>query len=93
MQVFTRYHTLVCLVILDRQKELWPSDLTNDALIIVKLCIKVVDDTGHNVRFDHLFISIPLANDLYANHKMTIGETFCKNKHETSSKPLDLFLY
>lgn len=54
--------------------------LPNDATSVVMRLIEPIDRTGRNVTMDNYFTSVPLANDLFTNHRLTIVGTVRKNK-------------
>lgn len=66
-----------------------PYIMENDASSLVKRCISVIDGTGRNVTMDNFFTSIPLANDLYVNHRLTVVGTLRKDKKEIPEELLD----
>lgn len=57
-----------------------PYCLPNDATSVVMRLIEPIDGTGRNVTMDNYFTSVPLANDLFTNHRLTIVGTVRKNK-------------
>lgn len=59
-----------------------PYLLANDASSVVKRLVSTIDKSGRNVTMDNYFSSIPLANDLLRNHKLTMVGTLRKNKRE-----------
>lgn len=54
----------------------------NDATSVVIRLLKPIDRSGRNVTMDNYFTSIPLANDLYVNHRLKMVGTIRKNKRE-----------
>uniref|UniRef100_A0A1B6MIG5 PiggyBac transposable element-derived protein domain-containing protein n=1 Tax=Graphocephala atropunctata TaxID=36148 RepID=A0A1B6MIG5_9HEMI len=67
-----------------------PFKMENDASSVVKRCISIIDNTGRNVTMDNFFTSIPLANDLYSNHRLTVVGTLRKDKKEIPAELLDI---
>lgn len=57
-----------------------PYCVKNDASSLVKRLLLPVDKSGRNVTTDNYFTSIPLANDLFVNHRTTMVGTVRKNK-------------
>lgn len=55
-------------------------EMSNDASSVVKRLIQPIDNSARNVSMDNYFTSIPLMNDLYHNHKLTVVGTIRKNK-------------
>lgn len=49
-----------------------PNNVENDASSVVKRHLKPVDNNGRNFTIDNYFTSIPLANDLFYNHRTTM---------------------
>lgn len=62
----------------------------NDAYSVVKRLIKPIDQSGRNVTMDNYFTSIPLMNDLYTNHRLTIVGTIRKNKPQLPQELLSI---
>lgn len=52
----------------------------NDAASVVKRLIRPIDGSGRNLTTDNYYTSVPLANDLFVNHKITTVGTIRKNK-------------
>ena len=67
-----------------------PFYLPNDAASVVKRLISTIDKSGRNITVDNYFTSIPLANDLLVNHKLTMVGTLRKNKREIPGKFLNV---
>ncbi|KAG8266750.1 hypothetical protein J6590_108850 [Homalodisca vitripennis] len=59
-----------------------PFATSNDATSVVLRMIKPIDNSGINVTMNNYFTSVPLLNDLYTNHKITVVGTIRKNKPE-----------
>lgn len=57
-----------------------PFHVENDASSVVQRLIKPIDKSGRNITIDNFFTSIPLANDLFVNHRLTAVGTVRKNK-------------
>lgn len=59
-----------------------PFELKNDAHSVVIRLLRHCSGTGRNVTTDNYFTSVPLANDLVHNHRITLVGTLRKNKRE-----------
>lgn len=57
-----------------------PYQLPNDAASVVKRLIRPISGTGRNVTTDNYFSSVPLANSLVNDHRLTTIGTLRKNK-------------
>lgn len=57
-----------------------PYNVPNDASNVVKRLISPINNSGRNITMDNYFTSVPLVNDLYNNHKLTVVGTLRKNK-------------
>lgn len=57
-----------------------PFVVDNSVNSVVKRLIKPIDGTGRNVTMDNFYTNVPLANDLFMNHRTTIVGTIKKNK-------------
>uniref|UniRef100_A0A1B6LLL4 PiggyBac transposable element-derived protein domain-containing protein n=1 Tax=Graphocephala atropunctata TaxID=36148 RepID=A0A1B6LLL4_9HEMI len=64
--------------------------IENNASSVVKRMIKPIDKSGRNVTIDNYFTSVPLLNDLYTNHRLTVVGTIRKNKKELPQELLCL---
>lgn len=67
-----------------------PYQLPNDGKNVVLRLIRPSDKIGRNVTMDNYFTSIPLANKLYASHRLTVVGTLRKNKREIPPELLDV---
>ena len=70
--------------------EIYPGKQTADAASVVKRLISTIDKSGRNITVDNYFTSIPLANDLLVNHKLTMVGTLRKNKQEIPGEFLNV---
>lgn len=59
-----------------------PYQMNNDAQSVVTRLLRHCSGTGRNVTTDNYFTSVPLANDLRHNHRLTLVGTLRKNKRE-----------
>lgn len=59
-----------------------PFQKDNSETGVVKRLIQPIDKSGRNITIDNYFLSVLLANELYANHRLTIVGTLRKNKRE-----------
>lgn len=59
-----------------------PYKVSNDAQSVVLRLIKHCSGTGRNITADNYFSSVPLANTLVDNHRLTFVGTLRKNKRE-----------
>ncbi|XP_030758010.1 piggyBac transposable element-derived protein 3-like [Sitophilus oryzae] len=57
-----------------------PYNIPNDASSVVKRLIVPISKSGRNITMDNYFTSVPLVNELYTNHKLTVVGTLRKNK-------------
>lgn len=62
------------------KQPLGPFKVENDSSSVVKRLLEPIDKTGRNLTTDNYYTSIPLANDLYINHRITMVGTIRKNK-------------
>lgn len=65
-------------------------DLGNDVVSVVKRMTKPIDKSGRNITMDNYFMDIPLANDLYANHRLTVVGTVRKNKRQLPQERISI---
>lgn len=66
-----------------------PYQAKNDAHSVVTRLLRYCSVTGRNVTTDNYFTSVPLANDLVDNHRLTLVGTLRKNKREVPPIFLD----
>lgn len=59
-----------------------PYECENTPHAIVKRMVKHISKSGRNITCDNWFVSIPLAEDLLVNDKLTIVGTVRRNKRE-----------
>lgn len=59
-----------------------PFRVVNSAISVTKRLVLPILKTGRNVTMDNWFTSIPLAEDIMLNNKLTIIGTLKKNKRE-----------
>ena len=62
-----------------------PFQSENDTISVVKRLVRHCSGSGRNITMDNYFTSVPLANDLCKNHKLTLVGTLRKNKKEIPS--------
>lgn len=62
-----------------------PFQKDNSVTCVVKRLIEPIDKSGRNITMDNYFTTVPLANELYANHRLTIVGILRKNKREIPS--------
>ncbi|CAH1991136.1 unnamed protein product [Acanthoscelides obtectus] len=67
-----------------------PFQLKNDAASVVLRLIEPISGTGRNVTTDNYFTSVPLANSLLVNHRLTTIGTMRKNKPQIPRELLDV---
>jgi hypothetical protein len=76
-----KFYTLNFEIYCGQQPE-GPFRINNDAASIVLRLITPIDKTGSNITMDSWFTSIPLAENLLLNHKITCVGTIRKNKKQ-----------
>lgn len=59
-----------------------PYQLSNSPRDVVLRMIHPVSGTGRHLTMDNWFMSVPLARELYSNHRITVVGTLRKNKPE-----------
>lgn len=59
-----------------------PDMVKNDAASIVKRIVQPIGNSRRNITMGNYLSSVALANDLYANHRLTMVRTLKKNKPE-----------
>lgn len=84
------YYTVYMEIYPGTQPNDSPFKMENDASSVVKRCISIIDKTGRNVTMDNFFTSVPLANYLYFNHRITVVGTLRKDKREIPAELLDI---
>ncbi|CAH2004387.1 unnamed protein product [Acanthoscelides obtectus] len=67
-----------------------PFQLKNYAASVVLRLIEPISGTGRNVTTDNYFTSVPLANSLLVNHRITTIGTMRKNKPQITRELLDV---
>lgn len=67
-----------------------PFQIKNDAASVVMRLIEPISGTGRNVTTGNYFTSVPLANSLVENHRLTMIGTIRKNKPQVPPELLQV---